>query len=188
VILAFRRPCADHRAVLLDWVDRRETGPATPAALAHLDRCRSCEDELAGISLALVALRRIQEEVEAVEPSPDTWLRLRARITRRADPWRWRATLGGLATSAMLVGVLVMPVTIGTPATGPQSTDLPAELAELRDEARYLAAIRAGSLPPAIPRAIRDGGSVPRIYPDEIAQVRKEVTSAKPSGRPPEPI
>lgn len=186
-MIAFRRPCADHRAILFAWVDRRAVDRRTPAALAHLDRCSECDREMAGVALAIVALRRMQLELAGVEPPADAWLRLRDRVTRRGDPWRWRATLGGMATSAMLVGVLVLPATVGGPAAGSPSPDLPSALAELRYESAYLARSRSGNLP-ASPRADRSSASVPRTYPDEIAQVRKEVTSAKPVRRPPEPI
>lgn len=185
--LAFHRPCADHRSVLLDFVDRRERSAATPAALAHLDRCRACEQELAGAALTIAALRRLHATLADAEPEPDAWLRLRRRVTRPVDPWRWRATLGGLATSAMLVAVLVMPVTIGQPATLDNGLGLPDLPADLARESTYLASVRTGTLPPA-PRVVRGGGSVPHVYPPEISQVRKEVTSAPPVVRLPEPI
>jgi hypothetical protein len=187
VILAFRRPCADHRAALLDFVDRRERTAATPAALAHLERCARCEQELADAALAIAGLRRLGAEARAVEPPSDAWLRLRGRIRRPVDPWRWRATLGGLATSAMLVAVLVLPSTLGGPNTRGFSLGVPdSPEAQLREEA-YLASIRAGTLPPA-PRMARVGVSVPHNYPPEIAKVRKEVTSAPLSVRSSEPI
>lgn len=186
MILAFRRPCAAHQGALLDWLDRRATGSATGPALDHLERCPTCEGVLAEVSLAIVALRRIEADAAAVEPPADAWLRLRERLGRPVDPWRWRASLGGLATSAMLVAVLVLPVTIGGPADAAQAPRLPGAIAQLQRESRYLASIRDGSLPPS-PRLGWEAG-VPRIHPDEIAQVRKEVSSAKPTGRPPEPI
>ncbi len=187
MILAFRRPCADHRAALLDFVDRRERSDATAPALAHLERCRSCERELAETALTITALRRLQLEVQRLEPPPDAWPRLRARVAKPADPWRGRAALGGLATSALLVSVLVLPVTLGVPGARDLALARAETAAELRHEAAYLANTRVGSLPPA-PRAEAGGGSIPRIYPPEIAQVRKEVTSAPPVVRLPEPI
>jgi hypothetical protein len=187
VILAFRRPCADHRAVLLDFVDRRERTAATPAALAHLERCARCERELSEAALAIAGLRRLRAEVETAEPSSDAWLRLRTRIRRPVDPWPWRATLGGLATSALLVAVLVLPSTVGGPNTRGYGLDIPDSRDARLRESEYLASIRAGTLPP-VPRAVRDGGSVPQNYPPEIANVRKEVTSAPPSVRSSEPI
>lgn len=188
MILAFRRPCADHRASLLDFVDRRERSAATPAALAHLDRCRECERELADVALVIAGLRRLHDQLDGAEPSADAWIRLRARVTRRVDPWQWRTTLGGLATSALLVAVLVMPVTIGAPATPDNGLEVPDSPAALQRESAYLASIRVGSLPPA-PRAERGGGSVPVNLPPEIEQVRKEVTpTAQGNPRTPEPI
>jgi hypothetical protein len=187
VILAFRRPCADHRPALLDFIDRGERTSATPAALAHLERCARCERELADAALAITGLRRIRDEIVAIEPPGDAWLRLRTRIRPPADPWRWRATLGGLATSAMLVAVLVLPSTVGGPGSSAYPIGIPDSPEAQQREQAYLASIRAGILP-AAPRAARDSGSVPRNYPPEIAQVRKEVTSAPPSVRPSEPI
>jgi hypothetical protein len=187
MILAFRRPCADHRTTLLDWVDRREIGRRTAAALAHLDRCPRCERDLAASALTIHALRGVGRDLAAAEPSPDAWLRLRARITRRADPWRWRATLAGSATSALLVAVLVMPITIGGPFVRPSADAPRAELAERKHEAAYLAGIRDGELPPT-PHVERGVGGVPRTYPDEIARVRKEVASTRPIHRPSAPI
>ena len=187
MILAFRRPCADHRAALFAFVDRREISASTSEALDHLETCHTCIRELAATSLTIIALRRMCREIALVEPSADAWVRLRSRITRRVDPWRWRATLGGLATSALLVAVLVLPVTIGAPATVGRGLELPENLAGLRRESEYLASIRAGSLPPA-PRVEHVSGSIPRSYPPEIAQVRKEVTPTPPPLRPAEPI
>jgi len=187
VIIAFRRPCADHRAALLDFVDRRELTDATPPALAHLERCTACEGELASLSLTIAALRRLHADLTRLEPAPDAWLRLRARVTRPVDPWRWRTTLGGLVTSAFLVAVLVLPVTIGSPATVGGGLELPENLESRRLEANYLAGIRTGTFPPVVRRA-RSTVSVPHTYPPEIAKVRKEVTSTAPPLRPSEPI
>lgn len=184
MILAFRNPCGTHRAALIDFVDRRALGSATAAALSHLDRCRACEEELSGIALAITALRRLHREVDGEEPAADAWPRLRARIQRPIDPWRWRSTLGGLAGSALLVAVLVGPVTLGGRHADRASLS-PWLIRESRVEAGYLAAIRVGDLPPT-PRARRGSGSIPRNFPNEIRDVRKEVLAAKPSNRPPE--
>jgi hypothetical protein len=184
--LSLRNPCGTHRAALIDFVDRRALGSATAAALSHLDRCRACEEELSGIALAIAALRRLHREVDGEEPAADAWLRLRARVQRPIDPWRWRASLGGLAGSLMLVAVLVGPMALGGRDLD-RSTLSPWLLRETRVEAGYLAAIQAGDLPPT-PRAWRGSGSIPRNYPDEIREVRKEVLTAKPSVRPPEAI
>ncbi len=185
--LAFRSPCGTHRAALTDFLDRRALGSATAAALSHLDRCHACEEELSGIALAIAALRRLHREVDGEEPAADAWLRLRTRVLRPIDPWPWRATLGGLVGSVMLVAIFVGPLALG--GRGPDRASLsPWLLRESRIEASYLASIQTGDLPPS-PRASRVVGSgvgVLRTYPPEIRQVRKEVPAAKPTGRPPQ--
>lgn len=75
--------CRAHRDVLLDFADGRVGTPQTSAALAHLDGCRACEDELSRVMLAIIGLRRIREEVSTAEPSRDAWAQLRSRIQRR---------------------------------------------------------------------------------------------------------
>lgn len=101
-------PCSVHRAVLLDFVDRGERGPHTPAAFDHIDRCPRCRRELESISLTIAALRRIAAETAERDPSPAAWARLRRRLERpRVSAAQVRATLAGLATSAALVGALV---------------------------------------------------------------------------------
>jgi hypothetical protein len=107
--------CALHRAALLDFIDRRERGSGTDVALAHLDRCRSCETELSEIALAITALRRIRAEVQLAEPSRDAWERVRRVAARRpAAPWRWRVSLGTTVVAAALVAVVVMPTAFGS--------------------------------------------------------------------------
>ena len=114
--MILRRPssCAGHRAALLDFVDRRERRPGTDVALAHLDRCRSCEAELTEIALAITALRRIGAEVQLAEPSGDAWERVRQVAARRpAAPWRTRLSLGATLVGAALAVVVVMPAAFG---------------------------------------------------------------------------
>lgn len=114
MILGRPSACPRHRAALLDFVDRREHGPGTDVALAHLDRCRSCETELSEIALLITALRRIQAEVRLVEPSQDAWERVRLVAARRPPaPWRWRMSLGATMAGAALAAVVVMPAAFG---------------------------------------------------------------------------
>jgi len=183
MILAFRRRCADHRAALIDFVDRGARSAATPAALAHLDRCRECEHELVRIALTIAALRRLRP-ARTEEPAADAWERLRARIQRPVERWRWRATLGGLVTSTLLVGVAVAPIVIGQPMP-PRAAVVESQRAAVAAERAYLVNARTGDLPPT-PQAT--GGGVPRTYPPEIQEIRKEVPPVQPSRRPPEPI
>ena len=102
--------CAEHRSALLDFVDRREWSSTTEAALAHLDRCPSCESELAEIVLMIAALRRIAAEARAVRPPPDAWSRLRSRIDRPRPPaWVGRLSLGSLMLTAAVVAMVLAP-------------------------------------------------------------------------------
>jgi hypothetical protein len=115
MIFRRRSACAGHRAALLDFIDRRERGPGTDVALAHLDRCRHCETELSEIALAITALRRIRSEVQLAEPSRDAWERVRRVAVRRpAPPWRWRISLGATMVAAALAAVVVMPTAFGS--------------------------------------------------------------------------
>jgi len=114
MILRHPTSCAGHRAALLDFVDRRERRPGTDVALAHLDRCRSCETELTEIALTITVLRRIRAEVQLAEPSGDSWERVRRVAARRpAAPWRWRMSLGATVVAAALAAVVVMPTAFG---------------------------------------------------------------------------
>lgn len=117
-------PCTRHRAVLLDFVDRGERGPRTPAAFDHLDRCPACRQELESTALTIAALRRVAVEGAGVDPSPAAWTRLRRRLERpHVSRAQVRATLAGLATSAALVGALV-GVQTWRPTSLGDSTDL----------------------------------------------------------------
>ena len=190
MIPAFRRPCADHRAALLDFVDRGERGPGTARALAHLDRCHTCERDLSEVALTIAALRRIGREVAVAEPAADAWLKLRARVTRPIDPWRWRATIGGMVSSTLLVAVLVGPATLGVPGRLSAMPE-PVPVTELRREAQYLNSVYLGDLPDSVV-AEPATGSVPDPYAPEFGLAphvaRKEVPSARPALRPVKPI
>jgi len=188
-VIDLGRSCTRYRPVLVDFVDRGEVHPDTGLALAHLDRCSRCTEAIEGTMLTITALRRLGDEVGTVEPEPDAWPRLRVRITS----WRRRpvymSPLAGMAMSFAIVAVLIVPFRLGNgglagSAASPTVQTAPAtSLADRRIEAAYLALSRT---PPT--SASLAVGSVPQNLPHEILVVRKEVHSAKPSGRPPEPI
>jgi hypothetical protein len=151
------RACARHREALLAFVDRRELGPTTDEALAHLERCRTCVRELEETALAVTALRRIGTEVAPVEPPPDAWARVRARVDRpREALWRWRASVAGLALGGALVAMLLAPGALWTSrqvyiqeagqANGISETRLAEERAESAILAEQLARQAAASL------------------------------------------
>jgi anti-sigma factor RsiW len=113
MITRMPRSCVVHRAALLDFVDGQPAGDGTAAALDHLERCRACEDELAGIARTLAALRRLGQASSAVEPPTYTWAVLRSRlVARRAGRWLPRFSIAGLAVSAVLVAVISGPAAI----------------------------------------------------------------------------
>ena len=141
------RACGRHRERLVDFIDRREVGPHTSVALAHLDHCRACEWELEATALTITALRRLVAEAEALEPAPDAWERLRARVDRpRAALWRWRTTLAGIALGAGLVGTLVAPRAIWHPRYVVSQDGYP--VATSQDAAGFIERNRAMQRPP----------------------------------------
>jgi hypothetical protein len=186
VIAILRPSCGRHRSSLIDFVAHRELSGDTAAALHHLDRCDECRHELSLIALSVEGLRRLQRELEGVEPAEDAWPRLRARISRRTEPWRWRLTLGGLATSMMVVALTVAPARLGSPyASGSDGVSSNPRKVAARVEAGYISRNRIVRFDPADTALI---GIAPIRLPPEIREVRKEVDSAKPSGRPAAPI
>jgi anti-sigma factor RsiW len=113
MITRMPRSCVVHRAALLDFVDGQPRTSASAAALSHLERCRACEEELAGIVRTAAALRRLGQTTLLVEPPGHAWPALKARITaRRADRWMPRFSVAGLALSAALAVMISLPATI----------------------------------------------------------------------------
>lgn len=166
--------CRRHRVALLDFVAGGVTGPATPAALEHLDRCDRCVSELESTSLAVAALRRIGSEAEAVEPSPDAWPRLRRRVSRRS-PARlgFMSPVAGMAMSLAIVVVTVIGGP-GLPGSDSETTGIggfigsdslgPIEEAWLRD--RVDPSRRAVATPPAPATAPATSRSAGFLGPD----------------------
>lgn len=191
------RSCVRHRPALLDFVDRGEIGPSTGPALAHLDRCHRCTDELETTILAIAALRRLGDETVALEPPADAWPRLRARIDRWSGPRRAvMSPVAGLAMSVAIVVVLIVPIGFdGRGSADPTARPLTAPpaltLADRRIEAAYITSTRHGTFPEAattLATHVDGTGSFPRNWPDNLKPERKEVGPAEPSGRPPEAI
>lgn len=105
-----RHPCGTHRAALLDFAARRARGPEIGRALDHLERCRTCEEELAATALVVHALRRLHEDTVRAEPAPDGWARLRTRLAvARREPSRILSGLPGIVVAAVGVAVLAGP-------------------------------------------------------------------------------
>jgi hypothetical protein len=192
-VIEFGGACARHRTALLDFVDRGEIAPGTGPALAHLERCARCTDELESTVLAITALRRYGDELARAEPSPDAWPRLRAQLeSLRPARWAIMSPSAGMVMSIALVAVLIAPFRLGPSTTGStpvyvSTSQLGVSVEERRAEAAYLNNIRMGTLPREEPVS-RPAVTYPRNYPDNIHPERKEVTLAEPSGKPPEAI
>ncbi len=182
--------CRIHRAALLDFIDRREMGPETSAALDHLDRCGGCETELAATVLAIHAVRRLLAEARALEPPGDAWERLRARVERPvASAWQARSALAGVVVGAGLVAALVGPSVVWRPRDlverepGPGPAVLLARtVAEQRAEAAFLNRVRVGRAVPErsldiMPAAVNWSG------PDGLGRAEVVVAPDVPPGR-----
>jgi len=182
--------CGTHRAALLDFVDRREIGPGTPAALEHLDQCHHCRTELAATVLTIHAVRRLLAEARALEPSGDAWERLRARVQRpAASAWQARSALAGAVVGAGLVAMLVGPSVVWRPRDlverepGPGPAALLARtVAEQRAEAAFLNRVRVGRAVPErsleiVPATVNWSG------PDGLGRAEVAVAPDLPLGR-----
>jgi hypothetical protein len=123
MIVRTRSACSAHQAALIDFADRRERTAGTLAALAHLERCRRCEDELAGYVRTISGLHRLADSVATIEPGVETWPRLRERVSRREARSRgWPQPLGGLMAAAV-VALLVLPSLGGGALPAPAGPD-----------------------------------------------------------------
>lgn len=186
--------CARHQEALAALAERRDPTLAGQAALQHVEACRTCSEALGELILTVFALRRLGSEAAvataATAQPDDAWTRLRVRIDRsrrlaREQAWRWRATLGGLATASLLVAAVVGPATVtsGTNLAGDEVNggsrlaldrlEQELELATLRSERRTFNPM--GDLD-GEPSAAVAGGTT---YPDVIRPVRKEVLPAE---------
>jgi hypothetical protein len=148
-----RGTCAVFQAALIEFADRPVRTAATAAALAHLERCRSCEDELAGMVRTIAGLRSLAHSLDGVEPAPESWPILRARVSHpERSPWRWNNSLGGIVATAA-IALLVLPWIGSSPVRQPTDGDMPAAFSPLdrREEAPSAPIVRS-------PRAARAAG------------------------------
>jgi hypothetical protein len=127
-VIERRRPvCSAHREQLALFATGRDPQAITPAALDHLDRCRRCREETEELALLTIALERLgTDAAEAAAAAAragggddPSWNRLRARIRRPQQAWRWRTQLGGLLLSGGLVAAVIGPVSAGPSHLGP---------------------------------------------------------------------
>lgn len=116
--------CGHHRPVLAELA-AQTSGSAVPpmdttaerardAARAHLEQCRSCRQETEALALVSFAVRRAWRLPDDLEPSPEAWTRLRARVARRGPRLGWSASsVAGLALGTALAVGLIVPIGSG---------------------------------------------------------------------------
>jgi hypothetical protein len=178
--LRIRRGCAGHRTALLDFATHRAGGPEVLRALDHVDRCRTCEDELAMTTLVLHALRRLHEETMRAEPAADGWGRLRARLAAtRREPSRLLSGLPGIALAFGLCAALVGPSGIVGGGSTRVYNEAPRGVVSpsIRFEQSREHARRAGLLPVPAPAVPYTGARTapPPIALDLPLAMRREV-------------
>lgn len=115
--------CVVHRPALVDFVERRASGPESPAALDHLARCTACERDLTEVAQTVIALRRLGARAGEVEAPADGWATLRERIERSqraADDAarRFRRAFGGAVVAIAMVAMVAVPSLSGTVTSG----------------------------------------------------------------------
>jgi len=191
-VIDLARSCERYRPLLVDFVDRGEIRPETSAALGHLDRCDRCTDAIESTMLTITALRRLGAAAIEVEPQPDAWPRLRARLERRQTR---RPTvmspLAGVAMSFAIVAVIVVPFRLaGGTLLGPAASPTidraaPIDLHGRLIETAYIAAVhRTESPTTSSSEADQPASPFSRIYPDDIRPARKEVGPVATTVRP----
>lgn len=181
-------PCRRHRGALLDFLEHPDHGPATTAALAHLDRCRGCEAELGSTLLTIHALRRVLGEAARVDPPAEAWDRLRIRVQRPvAGVWQARTAVAGLAASAALVTALVGPAAVFRQEgvvedePGPAAAVLHARtIADQDAESAFLGRVRVERPKPSTVSAV-DLGTVHWRGPDGLGKPRAHVSDEVPT-------
>ena len=155
--------CRRHRGPLEAFVERGERGPATAAALDHLDACRLCERELTDLALTAAALRRAGRELRQMPVPAPARGRVVALAVPSRDRWSWRLQLGGLLTGAAIAALVVVPhSTRSEPLAGDSLAQVrttqaipwraaEARLAEAPDEPSFAA---PSTLPPRYPEGL----------------------------------
>jgi hypothetical protein len=196
-----RAECRRYLPVLLDVVEElvamsgaaaigRVGLTAGPDADDHLERCPECRAIATDTALALIRIQRWARVSAHEESSADAWVQLRSRVEAsrqqlRETAWRGRASLAGLITSTLLVGVIVGRMAIsGTtpgflPAGEPVGPSIRGQFV-LPVEMRY---IRQSQQATAVRSAPTSDGvsSGQRQIPDGTGPGMKEVSPPQPA-------
>jgi len=162
------------------------------AAQDHARRCRACRAEATETALVLIRIQRWARDSTRVDSPAEMWPRLRARIEAsqlrgREAAWRARASVIGLITSTLLVGIVVGPLTMSGTAAGWAAPQEPSGLSS-RDrfvgqiELRYVQQAQRGVVRPSATVEI-GATSGQRLLPDGIRTAPKEVSPTQSTGR-----
>jgi anti-sigma factor RsiW len=96
--------------------------------LAHVERCRECQDEIAVDRVLAGNLRRaLRQRVEGFEPSPAVWraVRLQAADPEPPGPWWTRAVLSVSRATRVMVPVAALMLAAVLAWSGPESDGAP---------------------------------------------------------------
>jgi hypothetical protein len=152
-MIDFRGPCRRHRVALEAHVLGSPPSEATDAAFDHVDRCDHCRAELESMTLTVMALRRLGDDVATVRPAADAWPRLRARVAGWSTPGRpaVMSPLLGMALSlAIVVGSTIsLPALLGDDAGGDRVSATRSTVTLTKAEIDWLRARSAADRRPA---------------------------------------
>jgi hypothetical protein len=166
------------------------TPAAGPAASDHLERCSECRAIAADTALALIRIQRWARVAVHEDLPADAWVRLRSRVEAsrrhlRETAWRARASLAGLITSTLLVGVIVGRMAISGTAPGFMPAGEPTGPSTriqfvLPVEMRYIQQARQATISQPAPTRDR-AWSGQRLIPDGTKPGSKEVHPSQPT-------
>ncbi len=161
-----------------------------PDAAGHLERCSECRASVADTVLALIRLQRWARDSVRAESPADSWVRLRSRVEAsrrhvRETAWRARASVAGLITSTLLVGVIVGRVAISGMAPGFMPASEPTGPSSrvqfvLAVEMRYIQQAQQATISQPAPTRDR-ASSGQRLIPDGTKPGSKEVRPSQPT-------
>jgi anti-sigma factor RsiW len=100
------RDCSDD---LTAYIDGELAGPAAEQVRRHLEKCPPCDDDYRGFKDAAVFMERQARELE---PSPEIWNQLRARISEMPAPANSSGYFGFLAVNRWAGAAVTLAATV----------------------------------------------------------------------------
>lgn len=197
------RTCRMAAGWLVAIAEGRLDDPRALDALEHVGACGDCRREAERLSLLVFQLRRLGDAEQpwrghtVPHPADGSWEAVRARIERGRSGWRgramrWRADLGGLFLSVVVIAAAVGPMAVHAPfgGGGAEPTGGQADQWDRQAwliEASYDAQRRPDSTTTTTgsPSDPRSGyASIPRSVPDRLLPTRKEVPFDRATDQP----